>query len=449
MKTISQQLKKSLRWTSIEAFLYQTILFVHQIFLFQKTSEQTYGQISIIFSLIFLATTVVSLGLDQSIGPFFETIKQSKNNFKSFFITHICSHFFISITLATFFTYIISLFFPKIFLTNKYLLFFIPFIIVGQSFYKIIKPFLYLLFYNRALAFLQASSIILYTAFVWIPYFYGYKICVMQTVAPMALISIVPSAIILCILYNFYKKLPEKDTATLPKSFHKKIIASRFFTYLTQINKLLFSNNFLVPLIALYFGHQQAGILKFISHIARYISSLFRTIFGNISQSLFAATKNMQNSIKKEVFTSLFNKLINVFYMLGIFSCINYNKIVHFHTNTINLPITYCYLFLFIIISENLFTVYEKWFINEEKAHFVFIFNVLFSVLTVASITILTTYNTVSSLYGILNIIVVIRALLFLFIINILQLKKKDIASVKLNYMLATLCFSGLFFILF
>ena len=188
------------------------------------------------------------------------------------------------------------------------------------------------------------------------------------------------------------------------------MLKSRGFNYLNQLSHLIFSSNFLVPFFALQFGLVHAGVFKLISHIAYCTTAILRKTFGITSDAMMAKTKEMTWEVKRSVFLRVTQSLHHALYGVIIFFAINYNKIVAYkgaQAETVSGPLIY--LFFIICLSEIFFIAYEKFYITQEKAGRLLVFNVSTMLLMYGAIKSAAGFSKL----GLLLIILAIRAGMF------------------------------------
>jgi len=379
MNLIYEKLRFSLKWLTLESLGYQAILLAHQLALFRASGFQLYGAIGAIFSVIYLAVTIASFGLESSLSPFFAEIRKNKNRFKSFFIHQIALSIGIVILIFFFFliikimgsnnTFIASFSYPFVFLT--------AILILCESIKKTLRGIMYLAFKNKANTYVEMFYILSYVITVWIIYLATNAITINAIFIPMLASSAISGAILLFFVYTFYQSLP-KTSETLSINTHIRILKCRAFNFINQLTHNMFSSNFLVPFFAMQFGLEMAGVFKLLSHITYSLTALMRKIFGWTSDTILAHTKHMTNATKQLAFSSINQKLTNILLGIGIFFMFNMGKIMTYSkcsTALVNWPMMT--LFVVITLSENLFITYEKFYIAEEKIQHIFLFNLL------------------------------------------------------------------------
>jgi len=381
MDNIYKKLIYSLKWLSLESITYQILLLIHQIFLFKMTKLNLYGILGTIFSFVYLLVTITNLGLEGSLSPFFKKITENKRSLRSFLLLQLIPSILISFLSFIFLSTASDGF--NLFLNQK-LIILLSCLILLESIKKTLRAILYLSFLNKINTYVEIASLLAYIGSVWTYFFITNKITINSIFVPMFVTSFLATTTLFLFTRKIYQKLPSKNKRL---SFsHLSIIKCRLLNFLNQFGHSLFSSNFMVPFFAAQFGFAQAGIFKLISHISYSTTSLMRKIFGWLCDTMLSQTKDMRLETKQAIFSSISQILHHVLYMIAIFLIINLNKIMTYSKvdgALVNWPLIA--LFLIITLSENLFIIYEKFYIAEEKNKYTLLINI-FSILLLASI---------------------------------------------------------------
>jgi len=210
---------------------------------------------------------------------------------------------------------------------------------------------------------------------------------------------------------------------------------------------MIFSVNFLVPFFALFFGLQQAGVLKLLSYIAHSITTIVQKAFGISSNILLSHIKDTSDEVKRNIFFMITDHLNQVLYGILLFSLINHATIMNMSAIA-NTGTTWAiaYLFMFISFSETFFIAYENFFITQEKTGYLFLFNV--SIMGIV-IGIMMHMHLFSQLMLLLAIIAVrVFAFSTLGLLSFYQWRIKPALAIKPNYFLGSLAISMTFYVI-
>lgn len=386
MKNINKKLYYSLKWLSLESLIYNAIFLLHQLFLLKICGYKLYGSIGAIFSVVYLAVTMASFGLESSLSPFFREIIKNKQTFRKFFTVQLIPT--IALSLISIPVFIIlknmsqSIFASEI---SHLFIFLLSLLVLSESIKKTLRGILYLAFKNKTNMYIEISSILSYVAAVWLCYAITRKITIKIIFTTMIATSFLSCFILFIYVLKFYSSL-KNNPDNLTKKINLRALKCRFFNFTNQFSHSLFSGNFLVPFFAIQFGLECAGLFKFLSHITYTITMLMRKIFGWTSEAVMSYTKNLSLNDKQNIFDNITQKIYHIMIALLIFFSINICKITKFtnsSSSTINW--TLIYFFVFITLIENLFISYEKFYIAEEKNSILLVLNI-FSIFTLSGI---------------------------------------------------------------
>lgn len=379
------RLTRSMAWNTLEAVFYQGLLLAHQLLLFQCVGRSEYGLIGALFSFTYLVVTLINFGFDISLAPFFKTATKNKHNFKAIFFVQLIPEYFLIATI-----FIIAMIFKPYFphdwaaryqLTNA-LIIGLMLLALFESTKKTFRAILHHAFLNHKTAFVEIATIVCYTAMVWGCYCMGSPLSLPVIFVPMIITSGFCCLALGWHTAQLYRRLPDPlshgTDERLPMAFQLRILKNRFFNFLNQASHMIFSSNFLVPFFALQFGLQQASILKLVSTIVYCITIILQKVFGISSASMLSHIKESSLDNKRATFAIISNRLNQTLMAIAIFFILNFNTVISWSAAISNRQTWHLlYLFFIISFSENLFIAYEKFYITEEKADYLFIFNLI------------------------------------------------------------------------
>lgn len=373
MKTITEQFLAGIKWNTLEACLYQGILWGYHFTLFSTLDRSLYGTIGILFSLLFMGVTLCTLGLDSAMSPFIRHYTESKASFRTLMIQQTMPNLIIYSALLLFCSlYDLNMFFsffglPR--LDQAFIILLIMLLIL-ESIKKIIKTFLGLLFYNQKLASLEILYILLYVTTIASLHYYGTPLTLYILFMPMALYSALAIAILGVWLYGRYLQLPDIPYAA-DTSLNRRMTQSRYYGYINQLGHLIFSGNMLVTVLAAQSGIAYAAVAKILSTSIQTISNVIQRVIGQPSEAAMAHAHAYAADEKQSLF-ALANKYTQTTIVtLCILICTFNYKAIATHAMTAPLG-THALLTVFIILLliEPLFITYEKKYLIEEKGHY-------------------------------------------------------------------------------
>ncbi len=363
---LSSLLSRSIYWNSFESISFQLVLCIHQATLFYTLPAEQYGIVGVLFSGIYAIGTISNVGFDTALGSWWSTALASKKGLLYLIILQLIPQVLIAITLASG----VAIFYPFSNNVEKYLLIVCGILTLLESIKKSLKVCMYLAFANHIVAPTEVVLVLLYTSTVWSLYIMYGALDLVTIFAPMVLTTALSILVYIYHLAGLYRTAPQENSYVPPL---RHIALIRLGNYTTQLTHLIFSGNILIPLFAHKFGLTVAGSLKFIDNIAYSLGTIMRKVVGTTGQALFAHTKSMEHRIQAELFASITNKAYQIIYALAIFFLVNGTKVNH--ATIITLGIGTALLYGLLIITENIFYVYEQFFITHDKPYYSALFN--------------------------------------------------------------------------
>lgn len=373
---IQKKFTHGFRWTLFGSVVYETLKIIHCLLLMKLLSTVDYGAMGSLFSLIYLVTYIADLGATNSIPPFLHIFVQSRSTFKSFLIRYsLIPHtplLFICATGGTIFA--LSKLSPLPYL------FIIPAIIILETIRSFMRVLLHTTFQAKRAVVVELTILILYLFTIWAPFvIFNSPITLNRIFIPHLVDSIITVACFAFLIMKFYKTLPIDESKHLPATLAKRLLITRLFNYLLRVSRNMFTSNFLTPLFAIKFGLAAAGVFYFASILANAIQAMVKAVIGYSGNALLASIKESGQSVKKEAFNILCQKLIRLTAPFVIFLAINHKAIIKLSVapNATSHTISLCLLFLIISFSEFFFILYEQFYVIEEAANKLFFFKLL------------------------------------------------------------------------
>ncbi len=378
MRHLHQHFRRSIQWNTLESCVFHGIFLLHQLALFAITSGPMYGIIGSIFSFIYICASFINLGLDATITPLFIRLTHNRTLFKKFILTQLIPNLIFGM-IITGIVWCLLYFIPNLLGTYANMLSMPIFgmilgIILLESLKKTMRTILQLALYPHVTALIEIGIIMSYTTLVWGWYVHTNTMHLYALLLPMLVVSLLGTFGLLWHVYAWYCTLPLLDTTHTISGID--ILKNRTSNTIYQVSTLLFSTNFLVPFFAFKFGLEYAGLLKIISYIAHSVSIILQKIFGTASNILLSNIKNCSLSIKRNSFLRLTSPLNQILYGLIIFFIINHRIILAANialNPELQIKIALCCLVINLV--QNFFIAYEKFFIMEEKTHYLAIVN--------------------------------------------------------------------------
>jgi hypothetical protein len=363
---------KSLYWNALDSLGTQALFLIHYALIKSYTSASFYGYLATIFSLFYLAITILNFGLNSTLAPFFKEFTESKESFLYALRTYGVPQLIVTVCVSAVGSYLLYTYNYGSLDTTTYIL--LGATCITESLKKIIKSFLqYALYFHKA-SVVEFMGTFLYICTIWTLWFSGFYILTYTSLWLMLLcVSTIQLSLYTSYTYLFYTQLK-----SLPYSHQHNthsFLTNRASSCVNQLSSQLFTSNVLVPLCTFYLGADYAGVFHLSSHIARLISLVAQKICGISALSFFAHTKNAPLAQKKSTFNMINGHMFSLVYGLIIFMSINGYRLSSLYTHTghiVSYTTYYASFYFLIVISflESFFMVYEKWYIAEEKAHY-------------------------------------------------------------------------------
>jgi hypothetical protein len=379
MKTITEQFLTSIKWNTLEACLYQGILWGYHVMLFSSLDRSFYGMIGILFSLLFIGVTLCTLGLDSALSPFIRHYTESKASFRFLMKQQCIPNILLygGLLLITSFydlNILFSLFgIPRL---DQAFIIVLVLLLILESIKKTIKTFLGLLFYNQQLATLEIIYILLYVSTIIGLHYGGTPITLYMLFMPMALYCALAIGILAVWLRNHYQQLPD-ITYMHDEMLTNRMVQSRFFGYINQLGHLIFSGNMLVAVFAAQTNIAYAAVAKILSTSIQTISNVIHRVIGQPSEAILAHAHAYASSEKQSLFALANTYAQTTILGLCMFACaFNYQAIAtHAMTATLH---THALLVVFgiLLLIEPFFITYEKKYLIEEKGHYLSYYHV-------------------------------------------------------------------------
>ncbi len=364
------------RWSVIGGITYETIKTVHNFFLLQFLTVMTYGLMGSTLALVYFSTKLADIGTTHSLPPFFHLFSKSKQNFKRLFFR---SFLFPQIIFLIVVSIAITFFYQKQFGYTFYV-FILPTLIILETIRSFFRYFLHFSFKSKTIVLIELSVFLVYVSSIWLSFFVlGYPFSLNLIFIPHVFDSGITVIIFGYLISKIYKQLPEKTETKIPSRVSKRLLRLRFFNYILRLSKDLFTKNFLTPFFALKFGLYHAGVFHFAGVIATSIQAIIKAAIGQSGTAFLANLKEHPESVKKNAFNLLSQKLMTVLTPIVIFLGLNYKSIIKLGQthNNVNITISFLLLLLIIVFTEFFFFLYEQFYIIEEASQKLCLFKLI------------------------------------------------------------------------
>lgn len=440
LSSYKKQLGFTFFWNLFDTILTQGFLILHNVLIRNFFGSEFHGQFGSLLAFFYFLVAICNLGLNRSIAPHINTIINSKKNFRSFLIWHIVPHIFFLLFCILFASGIIF-YFKVLSFENTILISIIALAFLFESIKKIGKSFLQLTLYTIITSLTEVIGIILYLIIVWAIYYIGFPFSLTLSWIVLFIISFFQMSVFIITIFSIYKNLKSNQTKQNNLTLNNSsIIKTRFFGWSYQLCSEICNTNFLVPLCAIYFGQSQASFFKIISAISQWINLIIQKGFGISSVALLTNTKSILVTTQKKIFSLLSFILHHLIYLILIFILINGKKIILSQATQTNTLVTWIglYLMITLTITDAFSTVYQSWFIVQNKINYLFLFYSLgFLIVYLLHYS----FSSFLNLSIFLSVISIFRILFFLILIFYSYFKWGLSPEIKINPRVVTLAF--------
>ena len=360
------------QWSFTGSVIFEASHIIHHIFLLKALGAQFLGLIGSLFSIIYLTINITDLGFERSVTPYLNLTTQNKASFKKILSFHIFSQ----ILILTIGSLVIFKLYSSIFYNPHQTLHVSFFLIlcILEGIRIFFRRFLHNIFFNKATVISEQLLAFAYYAILWIPhYLYKHPITLERVFIFYFLNSLFALLFFLLVVISFYKTLPTNNLI-LPSNLWRRILKTRIFIYFVDIEKIVLSENFIVPFFANTFGLRQAGIFKIAGIISHSITALIKAAIDFPGNAFLATLKTETIKSKTKAFYTLTDKLNKIIIFISVLLGINYPIIYYlqYFPPAMKSAISYSAVFILTTLVNQLFTVYEQFYNIEEHTNKLF-----------------------------------------------------------------------------
>lgn len=354
-----------IKWNFFESAYYQLIVLIHYTILHHVIDAQLFAQMGSLFSLIYLTRTIVEGGIEATITSHFHEI-QSKIAVRSMLFEHVILPSLLlypmglCITGYIFYAVLQSVSFTVLCITALQ--------VIIELCKRIVKLVLGLILKNKEVAIIEGISVSTYIIFFWILYA-RYSISLEICFGLYLCTTIITTIALAMRVWKWYAQLPE-DNAIILTVWQ----THRMYVYASQLMGMIFSGNFIVPLLASRCKTADAGLFYLAHTITYSINKVFRHTFGYSTQTMFVwlkdtlqETHSFIHSMSMRIYAAMSSLMVigSIAYAIHLFG-----RTENWHTFSIIM------LFFLLEISENLFLVFEQICITHDGGFYLFMVSI-------------------------------------------------------------------------
>lgn len=402
MIPFSSHFRHTFTWVTLEALTYYGLLALHQIVLFRYTSHEIYGVIGTTYALSYLCVYFLLAGFDKAMAPFFNRFSQNKQSIHSLILYQAVPTYALALLVLT------GLYFLKPYLALRFHYFdFISdglfLLLIGKIFIEMtrkgFKTFLNLTYQSNRAAMAEIIAMLIYIVLVWSLFLATGSITLMKIFVPLIIAILISVLIMAWFVGSWYRSLPTTENM-ISRATHLQFAKNRFFTMGFQMNRLLFTSEFLIPFFASRFGLATAGVLNLANKIVSTFTIILRRIFETSLNVLLANVQELGHDIRAQMFSFATSWINQVIYGLIIFFAINHQRLlVNASSNAAGLDIAnIAYAYLFLSLTDSIFIAYEQFYIAQERAYFLLCTNALSFLIFILTTSFISSFTPVETL---------------------------------------------------
>lgn len=370
IRTTTESFFWAVKWNFIEAVLYQLIFVAHQTALFYCITPSLFGLVGSLFGIMYVVVTLLVAGSDGALTPYFSRFNKDRITFISFLQLYAKRQlYFMSIALIV---SVVGIHLSKAYggLTEKsttLLLVILTLSAVSEAIKKIVRYLLQLCFENKATTVYELIGITSYVVMVWSWYWYEGSFSLLSLFAPFLVSSLLVVILIISRVTHYAYQLPFDTDSEPVTHLPQQLISVQALVTVNQYGRTLFSGNVIVPLFALYAGTAQAGLASFanaVTHTATFF-------IQKLSVPPGAALLTRVQSGTQESHHKALKTILLLGHVLVVISCVGilvYGLLKGPFCYGLNMQATFLFGFFFFIHAlENLFMIYEKYFLIKNR----------------------------------------------------------------------------------
>jgi len=361
----------NIRWSTIEAIIFQSFLLAHQYMLFRVSEEGVYGCIGMLFGAVYLGVKVIDLGLSKILATYYLEYSRSRVLFVSFIGRQLLP------TIILFFVIAGTLF---MLLHIQYSTYITPLVLSILCMYTITealkvpaKKVLQLSHHFRSVAFLEIAFITGYQLVIWGYYSYYHTLDLRIIFTPAMIFSFLELIGLLILLFRWVSTLPQ--ICDINNAIRSECVQkNRLFAYFHSMSKQIISANVLVPVYAYWFGAHYAGVFKISSYCIHSMLAILEKIIEPTSSTLFAHIKNESQRIKQRYFSLAFHSIAKLMMFSSIMVIVIGIKIASHSAALADKTILLSLVFYFFLhYCEIFFVLIERFYVVQARSEFLII----------------------------------------------------------------------------
>jgi hypothetical protein len=351
------------------SIIFESMKLIHECALFYFLPLSLYGLQGFLFSMIYLTVYFTDLGFVSGLAPFVKDAISSKKNCRQFLLTNITYQFFF-----LFITGIFALHFTinKFPILTPSILIYLLILIFSETVRIFLRTFLHITFTTKPTVLIELSITTSYIIIFWSLYFYNQHGSLEIIFLPYTITSLLATGSLSYLVSRLYKNLPN-DNPIYTGPTLRTIFTTRLNAYALITPKKIFTGNCMVPLLSNALGIEKIALMKIASYIVDSARAIMRATIGFSGNALLSLVSKETTATKRTAFSLIFQKCILIFisfFSIALIIIPFYNNYHYFlYTTTTKIIFIYTILFLVLMLMDQLFVLYEQFYLMEQQAH--------------------------------------------------------------------------------
>lgn len=375
-RTTTESFFWAVKWNFIEALVYQFIFIVHQTAFFYVAPTPFFGLVGSLFGIVYVIVTMLVAGSDGALTPFFILFNTNNITFRSFLHMYIRRQLFLMACIVCIIS--IGLYVSVQWFSYRTLPYFFLLLIIAlcESIKKIVRYLLQLCFENKTATLYELLGISSYATMVWSWYWYTGSFSLLGIFIPFFISSLSIVILISRQVMMYANQLPAGIPSDKVMQLPTQLTNIQILISMNQYGRTIFSGNVIIPLFALYAGAAQAGLASFANAVTHTATFFIQKLSVPPGAALLT---RVQHAGQQEHHSAL-RTILQLGHFLALASSVGvllYGFIKGPTCCGLTFETTFLFgFFFFIHVLENLFMIYEKYFLIKNRTGLLVTLNV-------------------------------------------------------------------------
>ncbi len=297
--SLKQLFRSSMRWNVTGSVIFEVIKMVHHLALFAALPLKAYGEVGIIFSLVYATVAIASLGIEAAVPAFIKNMLHSRQAYG-----HVTK-----LLLATHLPFLlVGAGCASLFMQGSLHLAIPCALIVSEGVRSFLRMLLHSSFLHKHAMLTDLVVTISALSGMWTAHLlFGYALTMPLIFGCYLAGSLLCTTLMARNAIRLAHTLPNapSDNPSLAR-----IMRLRLASYIPTLARTLFSGNVLTPLLAANFGLSTAATFKFASYVSDGIRAIVKSVVRFSGGALLGRLKGQSMRLQRAAFTILSRQLV-------------------------------------------------------------------------------------------------------------------------------------------